>query len=215
VRVPTSSMAASVRSAFSRAAVSEFSNPAMYWPSSSRACGSVGSITLSGAGATSPSRARARCSVLLTAAVEVPSIVATSPALKPSTSRSRSTARCRAGRYCRLAMSASRTLLRAVRIVAGSCASGVTRASGTGPSHATSGSAGRGGASGSSAGPPSPEGSARLPRCSSAVRHALVAMRYNQVRSDERPSKLPYERHARRYVSCTRSSASSAEPSMR
>ena len=69
MRVPAISIAASARSAFSRAVVSAFSNPAMYWPSSSRARGSVGSMIRSGAGATSASRARARCSVLLTAAV--------------------------------------------------------------------------------------------------------------------------------------------------
>ena len=44
------------------------------------------------------------------------------------------------------------------------------------------------GASGPSAGPPRPDGSGRRPRRSSAVRHALVAIRYSQVRTDERPS---------------------------
>jgi hypothetical protein len=48
---------------------------------------------------------------LLTAAVVVSNMVTTSVAGKASTSRSMSTARCRGGRYCRRAMSASRRLL--------------------------------------------------------------------------------------------------------
>ena len=48
-----------------------------------------------------------------------------------------------------------------------------------------------------------------------AVRQALLAIWYSHVRSEERPSKLPNDRQARRYVSCTRSSASSTEPSIR
>ena len=63
--------------------------------------------------------------------------------------------------------------------------------------------------------PPSPDGSGRRPRRSIAVRHTLVAIRYSQVRTDARPSNPSKDRHARRYVSCTRSSASSAEPSIR
>ena len=47
------------------------------------------------------------------------------------------------------------------------------------------------GAAGSSSGPPSPEGSGRRPRRSMAVRHALVAIRYSQVRTDDRPSNPP------------------------
>ena len=43
---------------------------------------------------------RARCSMLLTATVVTPTSSATSAARQPSTSRSRSTARWRAGRYC-------------------------------------------------------------------------------------------------------------------
>ena len=43
----------------------------------------------------------------------------------------------------------------------------------------------------------------------------VVAGLYNQVRTEERPSKASYARHARRYVSWTTSSASSIEPSMR
>ena len=44
------------------------------------------------------------------------------------------------------------------------------------------------GASGSSAGAPSPDGSGRRPLRSIAVRHTLVAIRYSQVRTDDRPS---------------------------
>ena len=83
-----------------------------------------------------------------------------------------------------------------------------------GCSHGTSGPATIG-ASASCAGAPSPDGSGRRPRRSIAVRHTLVAIRYSQVRTDERPSNPSKDRHARRYVSCTRSSASSAEPSIR
>ena len=95
-------------------------------------------------------------------------------------------------------MTASRSHSRAATIAAGSSESGVTRSSGTGSSHAMPGSAAPMAASGSSAGPPSPEGSARRARCWSAVRHALVAMRYSQTRTDDRPSNVPYDRHARK-----------------
>jgi len=46
-------------------------------------------------------------------------------------------------------------------------------------------------------------------------RQTLVAMRYNHERSDERPSKSPILRQARTIVSCTASSASNDEPSIR
>jgi hypothetical protein len=52
--------------------------------------------------------------------------------------------------------------------------------------------------SGSSAGPARPDGSTRLLLCASAVKHALVAMRYSQVRTDDRFSNSWYPRHARR-----------------
>lgn len=57
------------------------------------------------------------------------------------------------------------------------------RASGNGCSQGMS-NAGVSGAPGSSLGAPKPEGSARRARPSSAVRHALVAIRYSQVRTD-------------------------------
>jgi hypothetical protein len=45
--------------------------------------------------------------------------------------------------------------------------------------------------------------------------HTLLAMRYSQDRSEDRPSKPSNARHARTIVSCTASSASDPEPSMR
>ncbi len=42
-----------------------------------------------------------------------------------------------------------------------------------------------------------------------------MAMRYSHERSDERPSKESYAFHARTIVSCTASSASKPEPSIR
>jgi hypothetical protein len=46
-------------------------------------------------------------------------------------------------------------------------------------------------------------------------RHTLVAMRYSQDRSADRPSKLSNPRQARTIVSWTASSASKEEPSIR
>jgi hypothetical protein len=46
-------------------------------------------------------------------------------------------------------------------------------------------------------------------------RHTLVAMRYSHDRSAERPSKPSMAFQARTIVSCTASSASKPEPSMR
>ena len=98
-------------------------------------------------------------------------------------------ARCRAVRYCSAAIKASRIPARDTATAAGSSCSPVSSASGIGRSHGTSGAATTG-ASGS-AGPPSPDGSGRRPRRSMAVRQALVAIRYSQVRTDERPSNPP------------------------
>jgi hypothetical protein len=74
-------------------------------------------------------------------------------------------------------------------ISAGSADPELTSASGTGCSHETSGRATPSGASGSSPGPPRPDGNGRRPLFSSARRQELVAIRYSQVRNDERPSK--------------------------
>jgi hypothetical protein len=106
-------------------------------------------------------------------------------------------------------------LVRETTTAAGSAGADPNHPSGMGCSHGTSGRAAASGASGSSAGPPSPDGSGRRPRVSSARRHALVAIRYSQVRTDERPSNPPYPRQARSSVSCTWSSASWTEPSIR
>ena len=146
--------------------------------------------------------------------VVVPSSSATSAAGHSSTSRMISIARCRADRYCSAATKASLTPAREAVTAAGSSRSAVTSASGSGCSHGTS-DATSNGASGSPAGPPRPDGSGRRPRRSIAVRHTLVAIRYSQVRTDDRPSNPSYDRHARRNVSWTRSSASSTEPTIR
>ena len=69
-------------------------------------------------------------------------------------------------------------------------------------------------ATGGDAGPKS-IGSARRLRPFSRSRHTLVAIRYSQVRSDERPSNRSSPRHARTMVSCTASSVSKVEPSIR
>jgi hypothetical protein len=55
----------------------------------------------------------------------------------------------------------------------------------------------------------------RRDRRLSASRQTFVAMRYSQARNSGPPSKLSRERHARRSVSWTRSSASSKEPIIR
>ncbi len=45
--------------------------------------------------------------------------------------------------------------------------------------------------------------------------HTLEAIRYSQVRTDERPSNRSAAFQARTIVSCTASSASAPEPSIR
>ncbi len=69
----------------------------------------------------------------------------------------------------------------------------------------------------STAGGPTASGRTRraVARLARALRQAFVAMRYSQLRTEARPSKRSTARQARRSVSCTRSSASSSEPSMR
>ena len=83
-------------------------------------------------------------------------------------------------------------------MIAGSAASGIASVSGTGSSHATSGPASSGHTAGSGSASYSPDGSTRRSRRDSAVRHALVAIWYSHVRTEDRPSKLSYERQARR-----------------
>ena len=109
------------------------------------------------------------------------SIAATSAAEKASTSRSTSTARCLAGRYCRLATSASRRSPRLATIAAGSSAGrlagpGATIESGIGCNQEISAPAGTAAAAGSVDGEPGPEGSILRLCLTSAVRQALVAI---------------------------------------
>jgi hypothetical protein len=58
-------------------------------------------------------------------------------------------------------------------------------------------------------------GVARRLRARNMSRQAFVAIRYNHERTDERPSNRSAPRHARNIVSCTASSASNTEPSIR
>ena len=132
---------------------------------------------------TSASAARARCSALLTAGTVVSSCAATSAALNSSTSRSSSTARCRGGRSCSAATSASRMSVRA------SAASIPRVGKRLQPRHVEAPASAA--PPGSSLGAPSPDGSGRRARPSSAVRQALVAIRYSQVRTDARVRVVP------------------------
>ena len=76
--------------------------------------------------------------------------------------------------------------------------------------------AGVSGAPGSPLGAPSPDGNGRRARFFSADRHALAAIRYNQVRTDARVRSYRLRAfHARSIVSCAKSSASWNEPSIR
>ena len=58
-------------------------------------------------------------------------------------------------------------------------------------------------------------GRARRCRPSSMSKQTLVAILYSHERSDERPSNRSAAFQARTSVSCTASSASNAEPSIR
>jgi hypothetical protein len=136
--------------------------------------------------------ALARCSRLFTAAVDDPIASATSAAFHCSTSRSTRTARCRADKCCSAATNANRTDSRDPTIVDGSVAS-----SGSGSSHGTSSRAVMS-SSGSELGAPRPVGSGRRCLLSSAVRQVFVAMRYSHVRTEDLPSNVAYDFHARK-----------------
>ena len=82
-------------------------------------------------------------------------------------------------------------LARETATAAGSAGAVPNSASGTGWSQGTSIRGAPGAASASWAGAPSPDGSGLRLRFSSARRHALVAIRYSQVRTEERPSNPP------------------------
>jgi hypothetical protein len=134
--------------------------------------------------------------MLFTAAVETPTASATSLAFQLSTSRRISTARCRGERCCSATMNANRVLSRSSTTAPGSVPGSPSTVSGSGSNHGISGRS-------TSASPgsqlePSPEGSGRRFRFCSALRHAVVAIRCSQVRSDERPSNLSKARQARR-----------------
>ena len=168
-----------------------------------------------------PARQRAAlilCEVLrlpATDATELSSTCAASATASRSTSHRISAARCRAGRCCSAVTNASRTESRTVAISAGSPCSGRTLASGMGVTQRSSDGQGRSSASTGGDDGPRSIGSARRLSPRSASRHTLVAIRYTQDRTLDRPSKLSAFFHARSIVSCTASSASNADPSMR
>ena len=198
VVVPVISSAASSASKRSRAAMSDCAKAAMYRSSTRRAPLSEGSARSSSMSGTLASRARARCSRLFKAATETSSTSAAPAGVKESTSQRINAARWRGGRTWSAATRARRTLTRAVTMAAGSPVPSITRWSGTGSSQRTPGGSCRGGARGSGDGGPSPDGIGRRDRRSSSVRQALVAIRYSQVRTEDRPSKRPNARQARR-----------------
>ena len=110
-------------------------------------------------------------------------------------------------------MNASRMLCRRMARSAGLESSGSTSDSGIGSMNSAAGrvlSSSRTVPTG-----PSSIGRTRRARSASASRHTRVAMLYSQVFTDERCSKRSRLRQARTSVSCTASSASSGEPSIR
>ncbi len=157
--------------------------------------------------------ARARWSALLTAAVLMSSSSATSLAFQRSTSHRIRTARWRAGRCWSAATNARRIDSRVSAASAGS-SSVATIPSGIGSIQVSSGRVWRLSITGATDGPRS-TGRARRARALDMSRHTLVAIRYSHERSAARPSKRSKPRQARRKVSCTASSASNGEPSIR
>ena len=132
-----------------------------------------------------------------------------------STSHRISAARCRGGRCCSAVTKASRTESRTAAISAGSPWSGTTRASGIGVTQRSSAGHGRRcDSAGGEAGPRS-IGSARRFSPRSASRQTFVAIRYSHDRIEDRPSNPSAPFQARSIVSCTASSASKADPSIR
>ena len=149
--------------------------------------------------------ARARCSALLAAATLVSSSVAVSLAGQPSTSRAISAARCRGGSTCIAARNASSMVSRSTTTASGSSlgrrdlVEQLVRIR-LEPRHL---------------GERSASCVRRRDRARSMSRQTLVAIRYSQARNIVLPSKLSRLRQARRNVSCTASSASSNEASIR
>lgn len=167
-----------------------------------------------GCGSPSPTVARERCSAEFTEATVVPRVCAVSSALNARTSRSSSTARWFGDSSCRAVAHASVMFSRA-RSLSSGVGAGLDQsiASGSGSSHASARSFKA--VRGSPAGAPKPWGRTRLEADDSALRQVLVAIRYIQVRTEDRPSKSWKARQARRYVSCTWSSASTGDPIIR
>ena len=123
----------------------------------------------------------------------MPSVLAASAAGMRSTSHKISVARCRAGRCCSAVTNASLIVSRATAMSARSpCSASM----------------------GGEAGPRS-IGVGRRCRLRSMSTQMLVAIRYSHDRMLERPSNPSAARQARSMVSCTASSASDPEPSMR
>ena len=146
---------------------------------------------------------RARCRALLAAATLVPRADAVSLAGQPSTSRAISAARCRGGRTWRAARNASEMVSREIATASGCSSPGAARSSST---------SGYGWSHGTSACEPA---AVRRELCRSMSRQTLVAIRYSQARNCGPPSKPDRPRQAFRNVSCTASSASSNEASIR
>ena len=147
--------------------------------------------------------ARARCRALLAAATLVPRAEAVSVAGQPSTSLAISAARCLGGRTCRAARNASEIVSRRMATASGCSSLGAA---------ASSNWSGYGWSQGTSANE-LPAVRRELRR--SMSRQTLVAIRYSHARNCEPPSKPDRPRHAFRNVSCTASSASSNEASIR
>ena len=147
--------------------------------------------------------ARARCSALLAAAMLVPSAEAVSLAGQPSTSRAISAARCLGGRTCNAARNASEIVSRSMTRASGCSSLGAawsSSRSGYGWSHGTSANE---------------LPAVRRELCRSMSRQTFVAIRYSHARNWVSPAKPDRPRQAFRKVSCTASSASSNEASIR
>jgi hypothetical protein len=136
---------------------------------------------------------------------------ATSAAGKLTTSRRISTARWRGGSSWIAARKASEIVSRSTVTASGPgwpAAISSSSESGYGCTHGNAATDG-----------PAPDralaGTARRASRRSVSRQALVATRYSQVRGLDRPWKHSRERQARRKTSCTCSSASSKDPSIR
>ena len=132
--------------------------------------------------------ARARWSALFTDATMVSSSSATSVACHRSTSQRISTARWRAGRCCRAATKARRIDSRAAATSAGSPSRSITRSSAIGCTNVVSA---WGASTAVATVDDGPRSIGRARRCGARCMsmHTLLAIRYSQERTDDRPSK--------------------------